>query len=305
MTFELQGFKKATRADILIVAGFNAPVDQALAVGALTEEVTVSGVSPVVDTKRTTVGGTFDVQTLEKIPTARDPWMIIYMAPGVQLSGTNVGGSGSGGQPTISSRGTSANVQWNLEGGATTDLRSNTSASYYNFDSLEQIQVINGGGDVSVQSSGVSINLITKSGSNVFKGSAVGTLTNDALQFQNVSEELFKKGTGGFLSGAPLNRVTNVTFEYGGPIIKNKLWFWGNADHQDINTARPELLRREQERRVRGLRRRAAPRHARRARSPTTISTACGTVSTTTRPSSITSAAKVNYSSTPRTSSST
>ena len=192
VTFELQGFKKATRPDILIVAGFNAPIDQALEVGTMTEEVTVSAASPVVDTKRTTIGGTFDVQTLEKIPTARDPWMVIYMAPGVQLSGTNVGGSGSGGQPTISSRGTTANVQWNLEGGATTDLRSNTSASYYNFDSLEQIQVINGGGDVSVQSSGVSINLITKSGSNVFKGSAVGTLTNDAMQFQNVAEELFK-----------------------------------------------------------------------------------------------------------------
>jgi Carboxypeptidase regulatory-like domain len=236
VTFELQGFKKATRADILIVAGFNAPVDQSLAVGQMTEELTVSGMTPVVDTKRTTVGGTFDVQTLETIPTARDPWMIIYMAPGVQLSGTNVGGSGSGGQPTISSRGTSANVQWNLEGGATTDLRSNTSASYYNFDALEQIQVINGGGDVSVQSSGVSINLITKSGSNVFKGSAVGTFTNDALQFNNVSEELFAKGSGGFLSGAPLNRVSNVTFEYGGPIVKNRLWFWVNADHQDINT---------------------------------------------------------------------
>ena len=78
--------------------------------------------------------------------------------------------------------------------------------------------MINGGGDVSVQSSGVSINLITKSGSNVFKGSAVGTLTNDAMQFQNVTEELFKKGTGGFLSGAPLNRVSNVTFEYRRPI---------------------------------------------------------------------------------------
>src|SRR5829696_6163643 len=237
VSFELQGFKKATRPNILIVAGFNAPVDQSLSVGAVTEEVTVSGASPVVDTKRTITGATFDVDMLEKIPTARDPWMIIYMTPGVQLSGTNVGGSGSGGQPTISSRGTSANVQWNLEGGSTTDLRSNSSASYYNFDSLEQIQVINGGGDVSVQSSGISINLVTKSGSNVFKGSAVGTLTNDAMQFQNVSEELFKKGAGGFLSGAPLNRVSNVTFEYGGPIVRDKLWFWGNADHQDINTA--------------------------------------------------------------------
>lgn len=235
VTFELQGFKKATRPNILIVAGFNAPVDQGLAVGDMSEVVTVSGAAPVVDTKRTTIGGTFDLQTLENIPTARDPWMVIYMAPGIQLGGTNVGGSGSGQQPSISSRGTTANVQWNLEGGATTDLVSNTSASYYNFDSLEQIQIINGGGDVSVQSSGVSINLITKSGSNVFKGSAVGTFSNDAMQFQNVSEDLFNKGTGGFLSGDPLNRITSATFEYGGPIIRNRLWFWGNADHQDIN----------------------------------------------------------------------
>ena len=155
-------------------------------------------------------------------------------------------------------------MQWNLEGGSTTDLRSNTSASYYNFDSLEQIQVINGGGDVSVQSSGVSINLITKSGSNVFKGSAVGTLTNDAMQFQNVSEELFKTGTGGFLSGAPLNRVTNVTFEFGGPIMQEQALVLGQRRSPGHQHRRPELLRREQERGVRRLRRRAAARHARR-----------------------------------------
>ena len=235
VTFEIQGFKKATRDNILIVAGFNAQVDQPLAVGDMSEVVTVSAAAPVVDTKRTALGATFDLPTLENIPTARDPWMIVYMAPGIQLGGTNVGGSGSGQQPSISSRGTTGSVQWNLEGGATTDLVSNTSASYYNFDSFEQIQVINGGGDVSVQSSGVSINLITKSGSNVFKGSAVGTFSNDAMQFQNVTEELFNQGTGGFLSGDPLNRISGVTFEYGGPIIRNRLWFWGNADHQSIN----------------------------------------------------------------------
>ena len=94
VTFELQSFKTATRQNILIVAGFNAPVDQPLAVGDMSEVVTVSGSAPVVDTKRTTIGGTFDLQTLENIPTARDPWMVIYMAPGIQLGGTNVGGSG-------------------------------------------------------------------------------------------------------------------------------------------------------------------------------------------------------------------
>jgi len=58
---------------------------------------------------------------LEKIPTARDPWQIVNMTPGVQLSGYNVGGSQSGQQLTPSVRGSTANVQWNLEGGSITE----------------------------------------------------------------------------------------------------------------------------------------------------------------------------------------
>src|SRR5690606_11728634 len=130
---------------------------------------------------------------------------------------------------------TSANVQWNLEGGSITDLSSNSSPSYFNFDSFEQIQVVNGGGDVSVQSSGLAINLVTKSGSNVFKGSAVGTFENGAMQSQNVTRELFNAGSEGFLSGQPLKRITNISGEYGGPIKRNRLWFWVAADRQDID----------------------------------------------------------------------
>ena len=236
VAFELEGFKKAVRPNIVITSGFQAPVDQKLEVGNKTEEVTVSAAPPVVDTKKTTTGGTFTKDILENIPTARDPWQVIAMTPGVQLSGgINVGGSASGQQLTLNSRGTSANVQWNLEGGSITDLSSNSSPSYFNFDSFEQIQVVNGGGDVSVQSSGLSINLVTKSGSNVFKGSAVGTFENDKMQSQNVTRELFNAGSNGFLSGNPLQKIYNISGEVGGPIVKNRLWFWIAGDKQDIN----------------------------------------------------------------------
>ena len=225
VTFELEGFKKSVRPNIVITSGFQAPVDQKLEVGNKTEEVTVSAAPPVVDTKKTTTGGTFTKDILENIPTARDPWQVINMTPGVQ-AGLNVGGSSSGQQVGLASRGTSANVQWNLEGGSITDLSSNSSPSYFNFDSFEQIQVVNGGGDVSVQSSGLSINLVTKSGSNVFKGSAVGTFENDKMQSQNVTRELFNAGSNGFLSGNPLQKIYNISGEVGGPIVKNRLWFW-------------------------------------------------------------------------------
>src|SRR5688500_1211790 len=234
VTFELEGFKKATRSDIVIVADFNAGINPTLEIGAMTDTVTVSGAAPVVDTKKTTTGAVFDANILQKIPTARDPWQIINMTPGVQ-AGLNVGGSASGQQVSLASRGTGANVQWNLEGGNITDLSSNSSPSYFHFDSFEQIQVVNGGGDVTVQSSGLSINLITKSGSNQFKGSMVGTFENDKMQNLNVTEDLFNRGTGGFLSGAPIKRISNVSGEFGGPILRNKLWFWAMADHQDIN----------------------------------------------------------------------
>src|SRR5688572_17984054 len=232
--FELTGFKTVTRNNIVIVTGFNAPLDMKLEVGAMSEELTVSAAAPVVDTKKTTSGATFTSEILEKIPTARDPWQIINMTPGVQ-AGLNVGGSSSGQQVSLTSRGTGANVQWNLEGGSITDLSSNSSPAYFNFDSFDQISVTNGGGDVTVQSSGLSINLVTKSGSNTFKGSAVGTFENDKMQNNNVTEEQFVKGTSGFLSGAPIKKIYNISGEYGGPIIKNRLWWWVAADKQFID----------------------------------------------------------------------
>jgi len=234
VTFELSGFKKAVRNGIVITSGFNAPIDMKMDVGAMSEELTVSAAAPVVDTKKTTSGATFTSEILEKIPTARDPWQIINMTPGVQ-AGLNVGGSSSGQQVGLQSRGTGASVQWNLEGGSITDLSSNSSPSYFNFDSFDQISVTNGGGDVSVQSSGLSINLVTKSGSNVFKGSAVGTFQNDKTQTNNVTEAQFARGTSGFLSGAPIKKIYNISAEYGGPIVKNRLWWWAALDKQYIN----------------------------------------------------------------------
>jgi hypothetical protein len=235
VTFELSSFKKSVRPNVIITTGFAAQIDQKLELGQMSEELTVTAATPVVDTKKTTTGSTFTSEILQNIPTARDPWQIIGMTPGVQ-AGLNVGGSASGQQVGLSVYGTSANVQWNLEGGSITDLSSNSSPSYYNFDSFEQIQVVTGGGDVSVQSSGLSINLVTKSGSNVFKGTALATYENDAMQGGNVTREMFYSGTSGLLSGNPIKSISNYSAEYGGPIKRNRLWWWVAADKQDINT---------------------------------------------------------------------
>ena len=245
VTFELSGFKKVTREGIILTSGFDASVDMKMEIGKVEEAVTVVSESPLVDTKKTTTGGDFTTDQMLKIPTARDPWQVMNMAPTIVMSGVNVGGSASGQQLTPSAFGTSGSVQWNLEGGNITDESSNSSPVYFNFDSFQEIQVVTSGGDVSVQSAGVFINLITKSGSNVFKGAADMTYENASMQGQNVTQAQFNSAIGSSatgLSGAPLHMIGSYDGDIGGPIMKNKLWFWGSSDYQDINTGVPNFF---------------------------------------------------------------
>src|SRR5262249_8122990 len=135
---------------------------------------------------------------------------------------------------------------WNLEGGSITDLSSNSSPSYFNFDSFEQIQVTTGGGDVSVQSGGVSVNLVTKSGSNVFKGTALATFENDTMQANNVTPELFNSGGTGPSCGHPAQEAHDPLGGVGRPDHAQPPLVLGRGRSSGHQRRRRELLRREQ-----------------------------------------------------------
>src|SRR5262245_12265390 len=171
VTFELSGFQRLVREGVRIETGFNAEINGQLNVSSVAETVTVSGQSPVVDTKSTTMGATFSKEQLENIPSARDPWVIMERTPGMIMSSQNVGGNKSGQQLTFVNYGSGNNEVWNLDGANITDMPSSSSSLYYDFDSFEEIQIQTGGSDASVQSAGVSINLVTKSGGNTLRGS--------------------------------------------------------------------------------------------------------------------------------------
>ena len=127
----------------------------------------MTGESPVVDTQSTTLSASFNKDALEKIPTARDPWVIIEQTPGMIMSGENVGGNLSGQQTSFSAMGSGTNQQWKINGAVISDIASgNSSPTYYDFDSFEEIQITTGGADASQQGAGVQVNFITESGSN-------------------------------------------------------------------------------------------------------------------------------------------
>jgi carboxypeptidase family protein len=231
VTFELAGFKKTVRTDVVIETGFNAEINAKLEISSVEETVTVSGVSPVVDTKSATLGTNFNKALLDAIPSARDPWVILEQTPGMVMDRENVGGNQSGQQSSFSARGTSANQQWNLDGGTVTDMASSSAPAYYDFDAFQEIQIMTAGGDASQEAGGVAINLVTKSGSNQFKGTARYYDANQKFESENAPAEVIKQGGG---AGNPIKDVAEYGFEAGGPIKKNKVWFWGAANRNTI-----------------------------------------------------------------------
>lgn len=231
VTFTVSGFAGLAREGVRIETGFNAEIDAQLKVSQLAEVVTVRGSAPVVDTRSTTTGQTFTREMLERIPSARDPWVMMEQTPGIIMSSQNVGGNQSGQQNTFIAHGTGNNEVWSLDGGNITDQPSSSSSMYYDFDAFEEIQIQTGGSDASVQSSGVSINLVTRSGGNSLRGSSRLFVVDDKFQDSNISDALRAQGAG---SGNPVRNIRDYGVEIGGPIRRNRAWFWGSAGFQDI-----------------------------------------------------------------------
>ena len=231
VTFELTGFKRVIRTEVRIQAGFNAEVNGRLELSSLQETVTVTGESPIIDIRSNTLGTNFGKELLEKIPSARDPWVILEQTPGMVMSVQNVGGSASGQQASFGAHGSSGNQQWNLDGATITDMAAGSSPTYFDFDSFEEIQITTAGGDASQEASGVAMNFVTKSGSNQMKGSGRVFDANQAFQASNTPAEVAAQGGG---AGNPLKDVIEYGVEMGGPIVKNKAWFWGALSRQTI-----------------------------------------------------------------------
>ena len=211
----------------------SAQINAELELSSVQETVTVTGESPLIDTKATGTKTSFDLESLQGLPTARDPWVMLEKTPGITMDRANVGGSQSGQQSGYISRGSSTgNNKWSIDGVDVTDMSATgSSPMYYDFDMLEEMQVTTGGADASQQTGGVGINLVTRGGTDRFKGSGRFLVTDDAFQADNINDELRAQGAG---SGSPIQNIQDYGFEVGGPIKRGKAWFWGSYGTQDI-----------------------------------------------------------------------
>ncbi len=208
---------------------------------AVEEVITVTSESPLLDQKRSSAGATISQIELEKIPTARDPWSVLSQTPGVVVDRINVGGNESGQQSTF--RGPGASDDENaflVDGVEITDMAAiGASSTYFDFDQFSEMQFSTGGTDVTKSSGGVSVNLVTKRGTNEFRGSARFLVTDsNGLAFAkqsgaDIPTSELAAGQTGFI-GNGINKIEEWGFEAGGPVIRDRLWFWGSHGQNDI-----------------------------------------------------------------------
>ena len=232
--FELTGFKTHIRQALRMEIGANIQVNGALEISSVQETVTVTGETPLVDLRDTSKTSRFTQEALQSIPSARDPWVIIEQSAGVAMDRQNVGGSASGQQSNFVARGASmAQQKWNLDGVDITDLSATGgSPIYFDFDSFEEMQISTGGADVTMSAPGVAVNLVTKSGTDKFRGSGRFYITDQKFESNNLNDAIRSQGAS---SGNPIQNIKDYGFEVGGPIVRGRAWFWGGIGKQKVD----------------------------------------------------------------------
>src|SRR3989441_2675569 len=181
---ELSGFSTLVREGIVVLVGQTTPLEQALKVATLAETVTVTGQSPTVDTTSANVNVNLSEQLIQGTPGGRDIWALVEAkVPGLVISRPDVGGTSAGLQGTFSAPGTNSAQNTSFLNGVNVGDPAAIGAAgfYYDFDAFDDIQVSTGAHDITVPTSGVFLNMITKTGGSRWNGSSTFTLTGGLL----------------------------------------------------------------------------------------------------------------------------
>jgi Carboxypeptidase regulatory-like domain len=237
---ELAGFGTSTRTGVGVNLGRNADVTMTLNPSAA-ESIVVTAEAPLLDVRKTGTGADISKVELENVPSARDPWVILQQTPGVTMDRNNVGGNESGQQSVYASKGTQGTQStWNVDGVNITDFAATgSSPAYYDFDAFEEMQITTGGTDPRIMTPGVQLNMVTKRGTNDFKGSARAFHTSQSYQ----ADPKIPSEAKSYLSLInQIDKIDDNGGEIGGPILKDRLWFWGAYGKQDIDILTASVL---------------------------------------------------------------
>ena len=238
LTASLANFKMIVRENIVISMAESIVVDIAMELGRIEESVTVTAASPIVDAKTSQVDSKLDSHMLDKLPTSRDAFYDLSLTtPGMYDHGSSGGWLPS---PTAYGGASNENV-FLVNGVNSTNPRGGSFGSLVkvNYNAVEEVRVVALGSKAEYGSySGAAIDVLTKSGSNAFHGTAayyfepVKWRTSNAPKLGTVFDPsyLYVDPTV-ILYGGPPDKDYEINFTVGGPIIKDRIWFYGGFDY--------------------------------------------------------------------------
>jgi len=234
LKFELQGFKTVVRENIVVEFGKDFRLDVTMEPAPIQEEVVVTAVTPVIDTKKAQVGVRVSKEMLMDLPTARNPWVIMQLAPGILVDREDVGGNEAGQQSAYYGHGSSGDDNtWMIDGGNITDMSALGAApAYVNLAGYEELVINYGVNDVTNPTGGIQLNIVSKRGGNNYSGEFYLDASQKEWQLKNIPSELEQKG----YTGSGVNKIYLYGVNFGGPIIRDKFWFYGSWGVQDIDS---------------------------------------------------------------------
>ena len=233
VSFELAGFGGRAHEGVRVLAATTYTLDAKMEVAAVAETVTVSGATPVIDTAATDIGFTFTKEIMTTIPNARDVWAMVAQTPGVTTSNVNVGGTQTGNQVSFRGHGVDPRQNTYILNGANITDNTNNGASqfFFDVDSFEEMKVEINAHSAEVQTPGMLLNIVPKSGANRMSGTVSAYYGNDSIQADNVDDALRARNVN---RASNLHKYFDGGFDLGGPIVRDKIWFWGGYRYQEV-----------------------------------------------------------------------
>jgi Carboxypeptidase regulatory-like domain len=242
---EIEGFSPVRQDEVTVNIGRNTQVE-ILQTPAAIDTINVIAERSLLDPTKQGNRQTITLKDLEKVPTARDPWAVLASVPGVVPDRINIGGNESGQQALFMGPGSTCDqAVWSMDGMVITDMSAlGSSPTYYDFEAFEEMQVSTGGTDVSVATGGVVLNMVTKRGTNEWRGSAryyvddkntQGDLSIDRADLGQAGPWNGGRAQTAFKQGNRIDNNEEWGAELGGPILKDKLWAWGSYSRQQID----------------------------------------------------------------------
>ena len=234
VTFTLTGFKTFRRDGLQLPSEFTATVNAELGVGTLEETITVTGASPVVDVTSTAKTAVLNREAIDAIPTGRSIQGLAQLIVGVNLSLPDTGGARAMQQTYMSTHGmTTANTTVLVDGQMTNGLQSDGAVqSYYNDSMNAEMSYQTSAISAETSSGGVRLNMIPREGGNKFNGDFKASYRPGDWQSSNLTDRHKKFG---LTNGNAIDRIIDYTVAQGGPIKKDKVWFFASARHFSVN----------------------------------------------------------------------